>query len=81
VGPVHKTVLGHVADDSPAESADPAILSVEHDGEWNAVAMRASHEADAIHIPEEGRKRLGISVGDAVAWTPLPPPDRLRRDG
>ncbi|MEX2207447.1 MAG: arginine N-succinyltransferase [Myxococcota bacterium] len=71
--PVRKTVFGQVADDAPPDSAEPAILSIEHGGEWNAVAMRASREADAIHVPEEGRKRLGLSPGDAVAWTPLPP--------
>jgi arginine N-succinyltransferase len=81
VAPVQRTVLGHVADETPLDSAEPAILSVEHDGAWNAIAMRASHEADAIHIPEEGRKRLGVSVGDAVAWTPLPPAESRRHDG
>ncbi len=79
VVPVQKTVHGHVADDSPPDSAEPAILSIEHDGVWSAVAMRASREADAIHIPEEGRKRLGVVVGDAVAWTPLPSPGSRRR--
>ncbi len=81
VVPVQRTVLGHVAGDAPAETAEPAILSTEHDGEWNAVAVRAAREGDAIHIPEEGRKRLGLSIGDAVGWTPLPPSDKTRRDG
>ncbi len=79
--PVAKTVFGHVAEDAPPESAEPAILSTEHGGEWNAVAMRASREAEAIAIPEEGRKRLGLCPGDPVAWTPLPRSQRSRRDG
>ena len=81
VVPVQKTVLGRVAEDSPAELAEPAILSIEQNGVWNAIALRASREGDAICVPEEGRKRLGLSVGDAVGWTPLPPSERQRRDG
>ncbi len=81
VVPVQKTVLGRVAEAAPSASSKPAILSTEQDGVFRAVAMEASREADAICVPEEGRKRLGLSVGEAVGWTPLPQSEGERRDG
>ena len=79
--PVQKSVLGRLVEGAPDQRAEPAILSTEAGGVFSAIALLAWREADAIRMPEEGRKLLGISVGDEVAWTPLPASGRERHGG
>jgi arginine N-succinyltransferase len=79
--PIQQTVLGRLAEGAPEEGAAPAILSAEDGCGFRALAMAATREGDAIRIPKEARKRLGVSVGDEIGWTPLPPQHARRSDG
>jgi arginine N-succinyltransferase len=76
--PVRDTVRGRVAEGEPDEKAPIAILSTEEGGGFRAVAVPASRDGAAIRAPKEARKRLRVSVGDELTWTPLP---EARRDG
>ena len=71
--PVQQTVVGRLVEGVPDEDSAPVILSTEEGGVFRAVAIAATRDADAIRIPKEARKRLGISAGDEIGWTPLPP--------
>lgn len=79
--PIQLTVAGELTAGEPDESAAPAILSTEEGGVFRAVAVLATHEREAIRIPKEARKRLGLSTGDELSWTPLPAPRERRGDG
>ncbi len=70
--PVQQTVVGRLVEGAPDEGAPPAILSSEEGGVFRAVAMAATRQADSIRIPKEARKRLELSLGDEIGWTPLP---------
>ena len=81
VVPVQQTIVGRLVEGVPDEGAAPAILSSEEGGVFRAVAMAASCHAGAIRVPKEACKRLELSLGDEVGWTPLPLARDRRGDG
>ena len=79
--PVAQTVVGRLEEGAPDESDAPAIVSTGEGGEFRAVAATAARERRAIRVPKEARERLGLSIGDEITWTPLPPSRERRGDG
>ena len=77
--PIQKTVRGVLGDEAPPEGTPAAIVSSEEGGGFRAVAAPAVVDGAQVLVGKEARDRLGLSGGDEVAWTPLPPPGAKAR--
>ncbi|MEE9279516.1 MAG: arginine N-succinyltransferase [Myxococcota bacterium] len=71
--PIRETAAGRLASDTPADDAATGIVSTEEGGAFRATVAPAEVAGDAIRISKEARKRLGLTAGEEVALTPLPP--------